>query len=158
MQEEIERQQDVLRQERARQQVENENLTNEFLDSEMVKHIRKESGQTKTDALRLAYITTGRIQAGQTRVLDPGGVGDGAEHVATPGNFYQAFVPVGVAVSPILPDPTPATVPQSAEPIGKPVPPSEALRAAVRDLTTPKPSAPPANPAVPPRRAKLIVE
>lgn len=160
VQEEIERQQDVLRQERARQEVEIENLTGEWLDGQLRRVIRDEKGAIATDAIRLGYVAIGRIQAGQTRVLDPGGQG-GAESVATPPNFYQAFMPVGVAVSPIMPDPAPASVPQSAEPVRQPYkPPAPAQPAAVQPPPIPTFTKPaPANPAAPPRRvAKRIIE
>ena len=172
VQEEIERQQDVLRQEQARQEVEIQNLTGEWLDAQLARVIRDEKGTVATDAIRLGYVAIGRIQAGMTRVLDPGGPG-GAESVATPPNFYQAFMPVGVAVSPLLPDPAPAMVPQAAEPVRQPYKPPEAGTRGPGDqgtkpappqtkpaFTTPAPApAPPAKPATSPRRvAKLIVK
>jgi hypothetical protein len=161
VQEEMERQQDVLRQERARQEVEIENLTGEWLDGQLRRVIKEEKGPAATDAIRLGYVAIGRIQAGQTRVLDPGGQG-GAESVAAPANFYQAFMPVGVAVSPILPDPTPATVPQSAEPVRQPYkPPTPAEPAGAQPPAIPsvtaqagKTNAPaPSSTGAPPRRA-----
>jgi hypothetical protein len=170
VQEEIERQQDVLRQEAARQEVQIQLLTNDLLDGELVRVIRKESGSVAIDAIRLGYIATGRIQAGQTRVLDPGGQG-GAESVTRPANFYEAFVPqTAPAPTPILPEATPATVPQSSDPrpgeslktpFQPPVkagPDDAAIRARVRELTTrPEPPKPPAGPA-PKRAARLIVD
>jgi hypothetical protein len=99
VQEEIERQDDVVRQERARQQVETENLTNAFLDAELIKVIREEKGTLKKEAIQLGYIVTGRIQAGATKLLEP--AGDGIAANRTP--FYQAFIPVGVAAAPIVP-------------------------------------------------------
>jgi hypothetical protein len=99
VQEEIERQDDVVRQERARQQVEVELLTNAFLDGELIKVIRKEKGTLKKDAIQLGYIVTGRIQAGATKLLEPAGNG-----IATnTAPFYQAFIPVGVPAAPIVP-------------------------------------------------------
>jgi hypothetical protein len=115
IQEEIERQKDVLRQETARQEAEIVLLTGEWLDGQLRRVICEEKGSTATDAIRLGYVAIGRIQAGQTRVLDPGGFG-GAESVATPANFYQALVPATVTITPIMPEPTPATVPQAAAP------------------------------------------
>ena len=99
VQEEIERQDDAVRQERARQQVETENLTNAFLDHELIMVIRTETGALKKEAIQLGYIVTGRIQAGMTRILEP--AGDSGRQDKP--NFYQAFVPVGVAVGEILP-------------------------------------------------------
>lgn len=99
VQEEIERQDDVVRQERARQQVEVELLTNAFLDGELIKVIREEKGTLKKDAIQLGYIVTGRIQAGATKLLEP--AGNGIATSSAP--FYQAFIPVGVPAAPIVP-------------------------------------------------------
>lgn len=113
VQEEIERQKDVVRQERARQQVETENLTNRFLDEQLMSVIRDEKGALKKDAIQLGYVVTGRIQAGMTRVLEP--AGEGAKSGSP--NFYQAFVPVGVAVTSILPEESAETPGASQSPI-----------------------------------------
>jgi hypothetical protein len=88
VQEEIERQREVVRQERARQQVEVEILTNEFLDKELISLIKSETGSLKKESLQLGYVVTGRIQAGMTRILEVLPNGD----KGTPANFYQAFV------------------------------------------------------------------
>ncbi|HUD75799.1 MAG TPA: hypothetical protein VMQ76_12065, partial [Terracidiphilus sp.] len=99
VQEEIERQDDIVRHERARQQVETENLTNAFLDGELIKVIKEEKGSLKKEAIQLGYIVTGRIQAGATKLLEPAGNGI----VTNTAPFYQAFIPVGVAAAPIIP-------------------------------------------------------
>jgi hypothetical protein len=102
VQEEIERQKDVVRQERARQQVETENLTNDFLDKELIDVIRSEKGALKKEAIQLGYVVTGRIQAGNTRTLEV----PTEPNKGTAPNFYQAFVRVDGPVASILPDET----------------------------------------------------
>jgi len=103
VQDEIERQEEVLRVERAKQQVETENLTNEILDRKLLKVIgldETKHGPLILEAIRLGNVITGRIRAGNTQSLEPNGA---KENTGAP-NFYQAFVPMGVPVASLLPD------------------------------------------------------
>lgn len=103
VQDEIERQEEVLRVERAKQQVETENLTNEILDRKLLKVIgldETKHGSLILEAIRLGNVLTGRIRAGNTQSLEPNG---SKENTGAP-NFYQAFVPMGVPVASLLPE------------------------------------------------------
>jgi hypothetical protein len=74
-QDELDRQDEAVREERARQEVKAEALTNEFLDQRLISVINLEEkthGDLVLDALRLGNVITGRIQAGNTRSLGAG--------------------------------------------------------------------------------------
>jgi|GEM_PF-5814256 len=120
VQDEIDRQQEAIRLERAKQQVQDENLTNDLLDRELITLIRgKETPVgTKLDGIRLGMVATGRIQAGGAKIMElppsPAGADNGG--VA----FYQAFVKrVDTPPEPILPQ---AAAPEaaSAAPVAPP--------------------------------------
>lgn len=103
VQDEIERQENVLISERMKIQANAENLTNDLLDRETLSLIMLDAetnGTVKLKAIELGYILTGRIESGNTRSLE---AKEGPD--AKP-NFYQAFVPggVNVTVTPILPE------------------------------------------------------
>jgi hypothetical protein len=127
VQDEIERQENVLIQERMKLQANAENLGNDLLDKELLGLILLDpmaaapSAEAKRKAIELGYILTGRIESGNTRSLE---AKEGPD--AKP-NFYQAFVQVGgtVNVSPILPD------------AAKDQPLPDAMRQKIRELTTP---------------------
>jgi hypothetical protein len=107
VQDEIERQMEVVRAERAHVQVAEESLTNKLLDQELINLLRNPgtTESTKLDAIRLGMVATGRIQAGGTRILD---LGAGEER--TTGHFYQALVQVQPA-APIMPtEPAPGSI------------------------------------------------
>ena len=132
IQEEIERQDNIVMTERAKVQVAAEGLTNDLLDSELMKLIlldAEKSPDAKRRSIELGYVLTGRIESGNTRSLE---AKEGPD--AKP-NFYQAFVQVGgtVTVSPILPEANK----DHAFPIAPP-PGDDILRQRVRELTTPK--------------------
>lgn len=102
-QEELDRQDETVRLERARQQVDAEKLTNELIDSELTKVLRldaKEHGTLKMDAIRTALVVNGRIQSGTMRSLEVGAQreNDDGDTVKT-GTVYQAlFQPAAPAV------------------------------------------------------------
>ena len=102
VQEEIERQMEVVRRERARQQVAEESLTNQLLDGELIQVIRNKETpvSVKLDGIRLGYVATGKIQVGTTRLLEGGAPGDGLE--AGGAVVFQPFVPMGMAVRPLM--------------------------------------------------------
>jgi hypothetical protein len=165
IQEEIERQQDVHRQECARQLVAAENLNNELLDRELVLLIRAHREKTPTvarEAIQLGYIALGRIQAGTTRVLEQIGAGDAAGSGQV--GFYQAFVPVGMPVGmPVDVAPAPILPEEPAEPSAVSSQPSVERTAPVREpyrppgqrsAISPQPSVEkPAQPVTPPAPA-----
>lgn len=100
-QEELDRQDEAVRAERARQEVRDEKLTNEVIDRELLSVILlpvDKHGSLKLEAIRLGAVMTGRIQAGNTKML---GAGDGPEKSGA-ANFYQAIVQVQEA-APLLP-------------------------------------------------------
>ena len=103
VQDEIERQQEVLRQERAKVQVEEELLTDSLLDGELVRLIRdKDSGASlQLEGIRLGYVVRGRIQAGNTRVLEQAEKGDGPMNAGVGAGSFQAFIPMGMPVRPV---------------------------------------------------------
>jgi hypothetical protein len=97
VQEEIDRQDEAVRMERARQEVKDEELTVEFANRELMKTVQqlgeKADCNQRLDALRLVYVVTGRIQTGNSRVLDyaPPGAGGGDEGM--PERFdYRALI------------------------------------------------------------------
>lgn len=105
-QDELERQEEAVRLERAKQEVQVEKLTNEVIDRELLRVILldvEKHGSLKLDGIRLGAVMQGRIQAGNTRSLEAGG-----EASRGAGNFYQAFVQVQEA-APILPTEAAAT-------------------------------------------------
>jgi hypothetical protein len=116
IQEEIERQDNIVLGERARVQVEAENINNDILDRELLKLIlldAEKNPDAKRRSIELGYVLTGRIQAGNTRSLDLAPATDD-----TPlSTVYQAFIPVGVPVEvcPILPDQPVPVVPKLPE-------------------------------------------
>jgi hypothetical protein len=123
--EEIERQDNIVLAERAAVQVKAEMLTNDLLDSELLKLIlldAEKSGDVKRRSIELGYVLTGRIESGNTRSLE---AKEGPD--AKP-NFYQAFVPVGIPVnvSPILPEEHKHHKFEIAPPPAKPAPTSQA--------------------------------
>lgn len=144
VQDEIERQEEAVREERARQQVALENLSTTLLERELVRCILLDplkQGSLKLEAIRLGLVATGRIQAGNTKLLDGLG-GDGAATGGAP-NFYQAVLSVQAVPAPIVPT-------EGAPPPMPLVPASqEVIQERVRALTTP-----PADPAK--RRAGSI--
>jgi hypothetical protein len=98
-QDELERQEEAVRLERARQEARDEKLTNEVIDRELLRVILldvEKHGTLKLDAIRLGAVMTGRIQAGNTRALDA------AADAPRGGGFYQALVQVSEA-APIVP-------------------------------------------------------
>lgn len=101
VQDELERQEEAVRMERARVEVVAEKITNEEIDRELLSVIRlpvKEYGSLKLEAIRLGAVMTGRIQAGNTRAID---AQQGAE--ATQGGWsYRATVQVEEA-APLMP-------------------------------------------------------
>ena len=143
-QEELDRQDEVVREERARQQVKAEALTNELIDQELANMVRldsKEHGSLKLDAIRTALVVNGRIQSGTMRSLEVGAArpDDDGEAVRK-GNVYSVIFPTAEQAkpAPLLP-PEPASrtnVPDAAEPGPQP---SDAFRERVRALTTPPP-------------------
>lgn len=128
VQDEIERQQEAVRSERARVQVIEEDLSNKLLDLELIKLLRNPgtTESTKLDAIRLGMVATGRIQAGGTRILD---LGAGEERATA--HFYKALVEVQTA-APLMPpaktdgnndggsSPAPAAAPPPIAPTPKP--------------------------------------
>lgn len=68
-QEELDRQDEVVRNERAKLEVHAEALTRDFLDKELMGLVQKETGSLKKEALALGYVVIGAIQNGSTRSL-----------------------------------------------------------------------------------------
>lgn len=139
-QDELERQEEAVRLERAKLEAQTEKLTNEVIDRELLRVILldvEKHGSLKLDGIRLGAVMQGRIQAGNTRSLESaGGAPSGS------GNFYQAFVQVQEA-APILPVETPAPPPVAANPAPAVAAASSVARAAARPQTPPKtPNAP----------------
>lgn len=138
IQDELERQDEAVRMEKAKQEAADARLCNELIDRELLKLILldgEKHGTLKLEALRLGAVMTGRIQSGNTRSLDA------AEGRQGTGNFYQALVQVQEP-APILPDgqndPTPmasevaamaAAAPVSPAPAAKPTNPPAAKKA-----------------------------
>jgi hypothetical protein len=92
VQEEIDRQDEAVRMERAVQEVKAEILTVELIDAELMAAVKSERGAHKQAAMELAYVRLGKVQAGALRSTDVpanpnpnGGVNFGAPFV------YQAF-------------------------------------------------------------------
>ena len=102
VQDEIERQQEAVRAERAKQTVEVEKLSNEFLDRELIKMISNEGGSLKLEAIRLGNVLQNRIQSGNTKCLDPIGDPNNVDKTLTP-NVYHALVTVQQEVAPLMP-------------------------------------------------------
>ncbi len=106
VQEEIDRQDEAVRMERAVQEVKAEILTVELIDAELMAAVKSEKGAHKQAAMELAYVRLGKVQAGALRSTDVpanqnpnGGINFGSPLV------YQAFTqatPVE-APAPIVP-------------------------------------------------------
>lgn len=108
-QEELDRQDEVVRLERAKQQVAAEALTNELIDHElaaMVKLDAKEHGSLKLDAIRTALVVNGRIQSGTMRSLEVGAARPDDEGDAVKqGNVYRALFQVQPqSAAPLMPE------------------------------------------------------
>ena len=155
-QEELDRQDEVVREERARQQVKAEALTNELIDQELATMVRldsKEHGSLKLDAIRTALVVNGRIQSGTMRSLEVGAArpDDDGEAVRK-GNVYSVIFPTAEQAKPaplLPPEPASATnVPDATEP--GPQPDLETVKQRVRALPTPPP--PPAVKPGPPQQ------
>ena len=107
VQEEIDRQDEAVRQERAKQEVKADELTVAFANRELMKTVQqlgdKGDAAQRLEALRLVYVVTGRIQAGTTRVLETAPSGDEGE--GAPERFdYRALIKVEQAAPvPIVP-------------------------------------------------------
>lgn len=106
IQDEIERQDEAVRMERAKQEVVVEKLHGDLIDRELVKVImldEKTHGGTKLEGIRLGLVALGRIQAGNTRSLT--GKGDDGDDLGSRGvvNCYQAIVRVNSDAEEILP-------------------------------------------------------
>lgn len=137
-QDELERQEEAVRMERARQEVRDEKLTNETIDRELLQVMllsAEKHGSLKLEAIRLAGVMVGRIQAGNSRALDPQGSGGGG-----PAQFYQALVQVQEA-APIMPEPPAAAAAAAAVSSVLPLRPVPAAPAA-----PPAPAAPAVKP------------
>jgi hypothetical protein len=145
IQEEIDRQDEAVREERAKVQVREEELTIDFANRELMKTIKqleaKDDIPQRMEALRLVYVVTGKIQNGSTRVLDtpppsmPGALHDPESQ--PPERFdYRALIQVIPQTPvPIVADqeerpavdrgqtPQPVTGPQkNSGPVNKPTP------------------------------------
>jgi hypothetical protein len=144
-QDELERQDEAVRTEKARQEVRDAKLTNQLIDQELISVMvlsAEKHGNLKLEAIRLAGVMTGRIQAGNSRALEPQGEPGGRA------NFYQALVQVQEA-APILPE-QPAAPGASTAPIA-------AAAAAVLPPAMMPTGAPPATPpasTAPPTKAQ----
>lgn len=140
-QDELERQDEAVRTEKARQEVRDAKLTNQLIDQELISVMvlpAEKHGSLKLEAIRLAGVMTGRIQAGNSRALDPQ-QGDGAGATAF---SYKALVQVQEADPILPPQPAPAG---AASPIAA----AAAAVAPVVPAASPAPPAPAAAPAAP---------
>jgi hypothetical protein len=157
VQEEIDRQMEVVRVERARQQVQDENLTNQLLDKAMIALLTdpKTSDSLRLEALRLGYVVTGKIQAGSTKVLDGAPAAGDEDRGAAPFS-YRAVVQVSpsapaaaaaAVAAPILPQENVQNVqnPTAANltPDVKPLSPAPAVRPTAPAVPPPKQQRPP---------------
>ncbi len=153
VQEEIDRQDEAVRLERARQEVKDDELTVAFANRELMKTVKELTGTERLEALRLVYVVTGKIQMGNNRILDTAPAGGGEEGEGAPERFdYRAFIKVEQAAVPIVPvvaerQPAADSLHPTVAPAaggqgtwnrdqGSVAPPSAALRAAVKALTT----------------------
>lgn len=125
VQDEIERQMEALRSERAKVTVEEEQLDNKLLDLELINLLRgkETSDSLKLEAIRLGYVAIGKIQAGSTRVLDqtPAQASAMQGDDRSPG-FYKAFVQIqreqdAAPIVPVAPSPADAPVAAPAPPV-----------------------------------------
>ena len=137
VQDEIERQMEAVRSERAKVTVEEEQLDNKLLDLELINLLRgkETSDSLKLEAIRLGYVAIGKIQAGSTRVLDqtPAQASAMQGDDRAPG-FYKAFVQIqreqdAAPIVPVAPSPADAPVaapapPAAAAPPASPTPPT----------------------------------
>ena len=108
IQDEIERQDEAVRQERAKLEVKAEALTNELIDRELAAMIQldaKDHGSLKLDAIRTGLVVNGRIQSGTMRSLEVFRSQENRDGDTTGApNVYQAMVTVSQAPAPILPE------------------------------------------------------
>jgi hypothetical protein len=91
VQDEIERQNEAIRAERAKQAVQAEKLDGPLIDRELLSVVKLDPvlhGTVKLAAIRLAMVAQGRIQDGNTKSLDPSEQGGG--HA----NVYRALVSI----------------------------------------------------------------
>lgn len=125
VQDEIERQMEALRSERAKVTVEEEQLDNKLLDLELINLLRgkETSDSLKLEAIRLGYVAIGKIQAGSTRVLDqtPAQASAMQGDDRSPG-FYKAFVQIqreqdAAPIVPVAPSPADVPPPAPAPPV-----------------------------------------
>lgn len=96
VQEEIDRQDEAVRQERAKLEAKDDELTVAFANRELMKTVQqlntKEDAGQRLDALRLVYVVTGRIQMGNNRILETAPSG-AEEEGAAPEHFdYRALI------------------------------------------------------------------
>lgn len=145
-QDELERQDEAVRMERAKHEVQDEALANPLLDRELVKMIQLDPtkfGNIKLEAIRLGMVATGRIRSGNTVSLDPN------EKPSGQANFYQALVQVQPA-TPIVPEMAAAAsaaaplMPQAPAPLHPGA--VEPEKPTVASVTAPAPILPPATP------------
>jgi hypothetical protein len=156
IQEEIDRQDEAVREERAKVQVREEELTIDFANRELMKTIKqleaKDDIPQRMEALRLVYVVTGKIQNGSTRVLDtpPPSTGTSDPESMPPERFDYRSLHV-LRVDPTTP--VPIVTEQPAPPDTHP--PDPRIQARVRDLTAPAANVnrptPKPQPARPPR-------
>lgn len=154
IQEEIERQDQVVDRERARVQVEAEGITKTLLDTELLQMIMLDSkthSAAKLRGIELGYVRAGVLQVGNTRSLDlTPPVGDEDVPAAT---VYQALFTVGVAAqaTPIVPTADAPAARVDAATI------AQRVRKMTQPEAPPKPNEPPPHPSGPVKAGRLKI-
>jgi hypothetical protein len=132
-QEELDRQEEAVRQERAKLEVKVEALTRDFLDQEMAALIRTSEGSIKKEALALGYVVLGTIQNGGMRSTSgpqSGDSGDDPGKTVQPTFIYRATVEGTVTQAEPLVSETPLPPPIVPQAPTKPIASSPASRRA----------------------------
>lgn len=141
-QEELDRQEEAVRAERARQQVKVEALTNDLIDKSLAELLvldPNEQGALRLDAIRTALVVNGRIQSGTMRSLEVGAQRQNDDGDAVKqGSVYQAVFSVQgpVEAAPLMPE----------EPAAGPAAPVTKVTNVTKAASTPAPAARPAKP------------
>jgi hypothetical protein len=122
-QDELDRQEEAVRQERAKLEAKAESLTREFLDGELTKLIKKDQS---LEALRLGYVVVGAVQDKNLRSSAPSTEEPSSN--TGPTFIYRATVEgtVSQAVEPIVAE-TPAATPEPIVPAATTPPPAHRL-------------------------------